>query len=140
MLGAALVIALATGFALAFMGEMRYPRVAHVREGEAVSGARVLSSYRAEHGGGARAAPGGCGCASAHGHHSESYRTLYLHLAATGARFRRDGDRRHPAVVATIATNLAAVAAYEARSALLVDGTQRRARSRRCCESSPIPD
>ena len=54
---------------------------------------------------------------------SESYRTLYLHLAATGAMVpvvTLTGDV--PLVVATVAANLAAVAAYEARSTLLVDG------------------
>jgi Mrp family chromosome partitioning ATPase len=53
---------------------------------------------------------------------SESYRTLYLHLAATEASVpivTVTGDI--PGVVATIASNLAAVAAYEARSTLLVD-------------------
>lgn len=122
MLGAALVIALAAGFALALAGEVRYPRVAHVREGEAVSGARVLAVIepsmvveRARRQADADAPP-------LVDIISQSYRTLYLHLAATGASVpivTVTGDI--PAVVATIATNLAAVAAYEARSALLVD-------------------
>jgi len=54
---------------------------------------------------------------------SANYRTLYLHLAATEASVpivTVTGDI--PGVVATVAANLAAVAAYEARSTLLVDG------------------
>ncbi len=122
MLGAALVIALAAGFGVAFAGEVQHPRVAHVREGEAVSGVRVLAVIRpskiVER---ARRqadieAPPLIDIISA------SYRTLYLHLAATGASVpvvTVTGDI--PAVVATVASNLAAVAAYEARSTLLVD-------------------
>ncbi|HXF23621.1 MAG TPA: AAA family ATPase, partial [Gemmatimonadaceae bacterium] len=123
MLAAALVIALAVGFLVVFIGEMRHPRVAHMREGEAVSNVRVLSVIQP-------------GSIVERGRRqsdietpplidltSESYRTLYLHLAATEASVpivTVTGDI--PGVVATIAANLAAVAAYEARSTLLVDG------------------
>ncbi|HSU95948.1 MAG TPA: hypothetical protein VLI40_01895 [Gemmatimonadaceae bacterium] len=123
MLAAALVIALAVGFSVVFIGEMRHPRVAHMREGEAVSNVRVLSVIQ----------PGSIVERSRRQSDietppliditSESYRTLYLHLAATEASVpivTVTGDI--PAVVATIAANLAAVAAYEARSTLLVDG------------------
>jgi Mrp family chromosome partitioning ATPase len=123
MLAAALVIALAVGFLVVFVGEMRHPRVAHMREGEAVSNVRVLSVIQP-------------GSIVERGRRqsdietppliditSESYRTLYLHLAATEASVpivTVTGDI--PGVVATIAANLAAVAAYEARSTLLLDG------------------
>jgi tyrosine-protein kinase Etk/Wzc len=53
---------------------------------------------------------------------SDSYRTLYLHLAATGANIpivTVAGD--DSGIVATVASNIAAAAAYEARSVLLVD-------------------
>jgi tyrosine-protein kinase Etk/Wzc len=53
---------------------------------------------------------------------SESYRTLYLHIAAVEASVpivTITGD--DPGIVATVAANLAAAAAYEARSTLLVD-------------------
>jgi Mrp family chromosome partitioning ATPase len=122
MLGAALVIALAFGFAAVFVGEMRNPRVAHMREGEAVSNARVLSVIkpntvveRTRRQSDVEAPP-------LIDITSERYRTLYLHLAATEASvpvITLTGDV--PGVVATVAANLAAVAAYEARSALLVD-------------------
>lgn len=123
MLGAALVIALATGFAVVFMGEMRHPRVAHMREGEAVSNVRVLSVIQ----------PGNVVERARRQSDietprliditSESYRTLYLHLAATEASVPIVTVTGNiPGVVATIAANLAAVAAYEASSTLLVDG------------------
>jgi Mrp family chromosome partitioning ATPase len=122
MLGAALVIALAIGFGAVFIGELRNPRVAHMREGEAVSNARVLTVIK----------PNGIveqarrqsdvGVPPLIDVGSEDYRTLYLHLAATEAAIpvvTITGDIA--AVVATVATNIAAVAAYEARSTLLVD-------------------
>lgn len=122
MLAAALVIALAVGFATALTGEMRHPRIAHVREGEAMSGARVLAVIeptrmveRSRRQADVEAPP-------LIDIISESYRTLYLHLAATEASIpvvTVAGDL--PAIVATIAANLAAVAAYEARSTLLID-------------------
>lgn len=123
MLGAALVIALAVGFMVVFLGELRHPRVAHMREGEAVANVRVLSVLkpspvleRARRRSDV-AIPPLIDVAS------DRYRTLYLHLAATEARVpivTLAGDI--PAVVATVAANIAAVAAYEARNALLVDG------------------
>jgi len=123
MLAAALVIALAIGFAAVFIGEMRHPRVAHMREGEAVSNVRVLSVIRpssiVERG----RRQSDIETPPLIDITSESYRTLYLHLAATEASVpivTVTGDI--PGVVATIAANLAAVSAYEARSTLLVDG------------------
>ena len=123
MLGAALVIALAVGFSVVFVGEVRHPRVAHMREGEAVSNVRVLSVIqsssvveRARRQSDVEAPP-------LIDITSENYRTLYLHLAATEASvpiITLTGDILP--VVATVAANLAAVAAYEARSTLLVDG------------------
>ncbi|MDQ2668451.1 MAG: AAA family ATPase [Gemmatimonadota bacterium] len=122
MLGAALVIALAVGFSIVFVGEVRNPRVAHMREGEAVSNVRVLSVIqsssvveRARRQSDVEAPP-------LIDLASESFRTLYLHLAATEASvpvITLTGDV--PLVVATVAANLAAVAAYEARRTLLVD-------------------
>jgi len=122
MLAAALVIALAAGFAVSFIGEVRHPRLAHVREGEAVSGVRVLAVIehtpiveRSRRSTDVEAPP-------LVDIVSETYRTLYLHLAATGASVPVVTVTGHiPAVVATVATNLAAVAAYEARATLLVD-------------------
>lgn len=122
MLGAAVVIALAVGVAVVFIGEVRHPRVAHMREGEAVSSARVLSVIK----------PGSLverGRRQADADMpriidvvSENYRRLYLYMAATEASVpivTVTGDI--PNVVGVIAANLAAFAAYEARGTLLVD-------------------
>lgn len=123
MLGAALVIALAVGFSLVFVGELRHPRVAHMREGEAVSNVRVLSVIKPSSVVERTRRQSDIGTPHLIDITSERYRTLYLHLAATEASvpvITLTGDV--PAVVATIAANVAAVAAYEARSTLLVDG------------------
>jgi len=122
MLAAALVIALAVGFAAVFIGEMRHPRVAHMREGEAVSNVRVLSVIQSSSVVERGRRQSDVETPPLIDITSESYRTLYLHLAATEASVpivTITGDI--PAVVATIAANLAAVAAYEARSTLVVD-------------------
>jgi len=122
MLGAALVMALAVGFATVFVGEVRHPRVAHMREGEAVSKVRVLTIIkpssiveRARRQADAAAPP-------LIDITAESYRTLYLHLAATEASIPIVTITGNiPMVVGVVASNLASVAAYEARSTLLVD-------------------
>jgi Mrp family chromosome partitioning ATPase len=123
MLGAALVLALTLGFAFAFGLELRRPRVADAREAEQVTAARVLTVVRPSEIMAERSrrqadveAPPLIDVVS------ESYRRLYLHLAATEANVpivTVVGD--NAAIVGTIASNLAAVAAYEARSTLLVD-------------------
>jgi len=123
MLGAALVLALTIGFAMAFGLELRSPRVADAREAEQVTAARVLTvvqptevvAERSRRQADAEAPP-------LIDIVSESYRRLYLHLAATEANVpivTIAGD--NAAIVGTVASNLAAAAAYEARSTLLVD-------------------
>ena len=123
MLGAALVLALTLGFAVAFGAELRSPRIADPREAEQVTAARVLSVIRpaevvverSRRQADAEAPP-------LIDIVSESYRRLYLHLAATEANVpivTVAGD--NAAIVGAIASNLAAAAAYEARSTLLVD-------------------
>ncbi|HEV2643093.1 MAG TPA: hypothetical protein VGT98_10315, partial [Candidatus Elarobacter sp.] len=110
------------GFGVALIGEARHPRIAHVREGEAVSGARVLAVIQPT-----RMIERGRRKSDMDAPPlidivSESYRALYLSLAATGESIPLvtvTGDV--PAIVATVAANLAAVAAHEARSTLLVD-------------------
>ncbi|HEY8166173.1 MAG TPA: hypothetical protein VIF83_11525 [Gemmatimonadaceae bacterium] len=123
MLGAAMVLALAIGFGASFGGELRRPHVADAREAEQVTGARVLTVVR----------PGEVMAERSRRQAdveapplidiiSESYRRLYLHLAATGADVpvvTVAGE--DAAIVATVAANLAAAAAFEARSTLLVD-------------------
>ena len=123
MLAAALVLALALGFAASFVFELRRPSIADSREAEQVTGVRVLSvieptEFIAERTR-RQADVSGPPLIDVV---SESYRRLYLHLAATEANVpivTVAGD--DAAIVATVASNIAAAAAYEARSTLLVD-------------------
>ena len=123
MLAAAVVLALAVGFAASFGTELKRPHIADQREAEQVSGARVLTVIkppeivveRSRRQADVEAPP-------LIDVVSESYRTLYLHIASVEASVpivTITGD--DPGIVATVAANLAASAAYEARSTLLVD-------------------
>jgi len=123
MLAAAVVLALAVGFAASFGTELKRPHIADLREAEQVSGARVLTVIkppevvveRSRRQADVEAPP-------LIDVVSESYRTLYLHIASVEASVpivTITGD--DPGIVATVAANLAASAAYEARSTLLVD-------------------
>ncbi len=123
MLAAALVLALTAGFAAALFVELKNPSVADPREAENVTGVRVLTviepseilAERSRRQADASDPP-------LIDVVSEGYRRLYLHLAATEANVpivTVAGD--DAAIVATIAANIAAAAAYEARSTLLVD-------------------
>ncbi|HVF39825.1 MAG TPA: hypothetical protein VM939_07985 [Gemmatimonadaceae bacterium] len=123
MLAAALVLALSLGFATAFVIELKNPTVFDTREAEQVSGVRVLSVIEPPEMIGERSrrqadvsAPPLIDIVS------DSYRRLYLHLAATEANIpivTVAGD--DAGIVATIASNIGAAAAYEARGVLLVD-------------------
>jgi Mrp family chromosome partitioning ATPase len=123
MLAAAVVLALAIGFAASFGTELNRPHIADAREAEQVSGTRVLTVVKPPEVVVERSrrqadleAPPLIDVVS------ESYRTLYLHIASVEASVpivTITGD--DPGIVATVASNLAASAAYEARSTLLVD-------------------
>jgi Mrp family chromosome partitioning ATPase len=123
MLAAAVVLALAVGFAASFGTELKRPHIADPREAEQVSATRVLTVIRPPEVVVERSrrqadveAPPLIDVVS------ESYRTLYLHIASVEASVpivTITGD--DPGIVATVASNLAASAAYEARSTLLVD-------------------
>jgi Mrp family chromosome partitioning ATPase len=123
MLAAALVLALAVGFAASFGTELKRPHIADSREAEQITGARVLTVVkppevvveRSRRQADVEAPP-------LIDVVSESYRTLYLHIASVEASVpivTITGD--DPGIIATVASNLAASAAYEARSTLLVD-------------------
>ena len=123
MLAAALVLALTIGFSASFVYELRRPTIADSREAEQVTGVRVLSVIQPTEVLAERTRRQ----ADVSGPPlidvvSESYRRLYLHLAATEANIpivTVAGD--DAAIVATVASNISAAAAYEARSTLLVD-------------------
>lgn len=123
MLAAAFVLALTLGFGTALFFELRHPTIADAQEAEYVTGVRVLSvveptqviSERSRRQSDAVSLP-------LIDVTSESYRRLYLHLAATEANIpivTVAGD--DAGIVATVAANIAAAAAYEARTTLLVD-------------------
>lgn len=123
MLAAALVLALTLGFGASLFFELKVPSIADAREAEQVTGVRVLSvieptevlAERSRR----QADVSGLPLIDVV---SDDYRRLYLHLAATEANVpivTVAGD--DAAIVATIASNIAAAAAYEARSTLLVD-------------------
>ena len=123
MLGAALVLGLAVGFATSFFGEARRPRVADAREAEGVAGVRVLAVVRPREREPERMRRRADQIVSALLDPTAThYRMLYLHFAATGSRLPLvtvTGEQS--ALVATVGANLAAAAAYDARSTLLID-------------------
>lgn len=123
LLAAAFVLSAVAGFAVAFFGELRKPRVSDANELERFLGVRVLSTVetpmpsvdrgRRE---ADRAAP------PYFDPGAEGYQLAYLALATDQPDLlvvTVSGD--HPGVAAVIACNLAAVAADEARTTLVVD-------------------
>jgi Mrp family chromosome partitioning ATPase len=124
MLAAALVLAAVVGFAVSLQAELRHPRLADAAEAARVTGVRVLAVL-----GPRRPNPERMRRRADRellpliDVATDSYRMLYLHFAARGAvlpLITLTGDEA--SVVATVATNLAAASAVEARGTLLVDG------------------
>lgn len=123
ILAAALVLGAVFGFGVALLLEVRRPRVADAREAARHAGERVLGVVRQQPPApermrrqSDRVVPPFVEALS------ESYRQVYGHLAAIGASVpvvTVTGE--DSAVVAVVATNIAAVSAYEARGTLLVD-------------------
>ena len=124
MLASALVIALALGFAVSLLAEIRNPHIADVREAEQTAGTRVLTVVDPYEQIGERtrrqadvAAPPIIDVIS------DTYRTLYLHLSSLDAPVGSvtiTGDDMD--IASAVAVNVAAIAAYEARSTLVIDG------------------
>lgn len=123
LLASAFVLSGVIGFAAAFFGELRRPRVSDANELERLLGIRVLSTVEtpmpsAERGRrqADRAAP------PYFDPGAEGYQLAYLGLAtehATELMATVTGD--DPAIAAAVACNLAAIAADEARNTLVVD-------------------
>lgn len=122
MFGGAIVIALFAGFSTVFIAEIKNPRLANKKEAETVSGVRVLAVIhpvalveRSRRQSDVDAPP-------LVDIVSDRYRVLYLHLTATDANIPTiviTGPEHN--IVTTVATNIAAAAAYDARGVLLVD-------------------
>lgn len=120
---AAVILGLFVGFAVALGAEVRRPRVADEREVERVTGARVLATIRP-----APPAPersrrrADLEAPPLLDQSGGAYRMLYLHLAASGASLpfvTITGE--DPETTTVVAANVAAAAAADARSALIVD-------------------
>jgi hypothetical protein len=123
LLAAALVLSAVVGFAIAFIGEVRRPRVSDALELERFLGVRVLSTVEpmqpsAERGRrqADRAAPRHFSPAS------EGFQLAYLGLSNTHpALLMASVTGDDPAIAAVVACNLAAVAVDEARHPLVLD-------------------
>jgi Mrp family chromosome partitioning ATPase len=123
LLGAALVFGIALGFGAAFVGEMRHPRVSDEHEVERMTGARVLATIRPrprspdrKRRSADREAPPYFDPAA------DGYQLTYLHVARAGAsRLMLTLAGEDTRIVAVVATNVAAIAADEARSTVIVD-------------------
>jgi Mrp family chromosome partitioning ATPase len=124
---AATALASALGFAAVLAGELRHPRLADAEEAERVTRVRVLAVVRPgeelpdrDRRRSDDAIPALVDASV------ESYRLLYLSLSATGAAVSRVAvTADEPSVAAAVALNIAAAAAEDGRSTLVVDGDVR---------------
>jgi len=127
LLAAALVFGVALGFGSAFFDELRRPRVSDEHEVERVTGARVLATIRprtrppdrrrraADREAPRYFDPG-----------ADGYQLTYLHVARTGAsRLMLTIAGADTGVAAVVGVNVAAIAADEARSTIIVDTDSR---------------
>ncbi len=123
LLAAAFVLSAVIGFAVAFIGELRRPRVSDANELERFLGVRVLSTVETPMPSVDRGRRQADRSAPPYFDPSaEGYQLAYLGLSTEHQSLLMatiTGD--DPAIAAVVACNLAAVAADEARSALIVD-------------------
>lgn len=127
LLAAALIFGIALGFGSAFVGEMRHPRVSDEHEVERVTGARVLATVRPrprlpdrDRRSADRTAP------PYFDPGADGYQLTYLHVARAGAsRLVLTIAGGETGIAAVVATNVAAIAADEARSTIIVDTDSR---------------
>ena len=123
LLAAALVIGVALGFGSAFFDELRHPRVSDEHELERVTGSRVLATIRPRPRDPDRDRrlsdrmappyfdPGAAG-----------YQLTYLHVSRTGAsRLVLTIIGADTSIAAVVGMNVAAIAADEARSTIIID-------------------
>jgi Mrp family chromosome partitioning ATPase len=123
-LGAALVFGVALGFGIAFVDEMRRPRIsADEHEVERVTGARVLATIAPRPKNPDRARRSADRAAPRYfDPGADGYQLAYLHVARTGAsRLMLTIASADTGVAAVVAMNVAAIAADEARSTIVID-------------------
>lgn len=127
LLAAALLFGIVLGFGSAFFGELQHPRVSDEHEVERLTGTRVLATVRPRPRNpdrGRRQAdrqappffdPG-----------ADSYQLTYLHVARTGAsRLMLTITGADTGIAAVVGVNVAAIAADEARSTIIIDTDSR---------------
>ncbi len=123
LLASALVLGVALGFGSAFVGEMRHPRVSDEHEVERVTGARVIANVRPR----PRDPTRSRRAADQHAPPyfdpgADAYQLTYLHVARTGAsRLMLTVASADTGIAAIVAMNVAAIAADEARSTIIID-------------------
>lgn len=123
LLAAALVFGIALGFGSAFVDEMRHPRVSDEHELERMTGTRVLATVKPRprqpermRRQSDRNAPPYFDPAA------DGYQLTYLHVARTGAsRVMLTIAGEDTGIASIVAVNVAAIAADEARSTIIVD-------------------
>jgi Mrp family chromosome partitioning ATPase len=124
VLAGGLVVGFAVAYLLAFVREVRHPRVGSVAEVERLTGTRVLALAGPRH----EVAEWNRRRADADSRfrhvkpHAPAYRTIYMHLTATGAVVPLvTVTGSDPNVNGVVAANVAAAAASDGRATLLVD-------------------
>ena len=123
LLGAALVIGVVLGFGVAFFGEMRHPRISDEHEVERATGVRVLATAQRrprdpnrDRRMADRLAP------PYFDPRSPAYQLTYLHVVRPGAtRLSLTVTGADTSIAAVVGMNVAAIAADEARSTILID-------------------
>lgn len=123
LLGAALVLGIVLGFGAAFVGEMRHPRISDEHEVERATGVRVLATAQRRARDPSRdrrladrVAP------PLFDPRAPSYQLAYLHVVRAGAtRLSLTITGADTSIAAVVAMNVAAIAADEARSTILID-------------------
>ena len=123
LLAAALVLSAVVGFAIAFIGEVRRPRISDAVELERFLGVRVLSTVEPMQPSAERGRRQADRAAPRHfSPTSEGFQLAYLGLSNTHPALLMTtvtGD--NPTIAAVVACNLAAVAVDEARHPLVID-------------------
>jgi Mrp family chromosome partitioning ATPase len=129
LLGAALVFGVVLGFGSAFFDETRHPRVSDEHEVERVTGARVFATIRPRPRNPDRLRRASDRDAPPYfDPGADGYQLTYLHVARTGAsRLVLTIAGEDTGIAAVVAANVSAIAADEARSAIVIDADSRTA-------------